>query len=78
MTALRSHLAHAMALSGHKISKREAKYGEGMPQRHCGICLYFEPDFEPGGTCRIVAGRIDADDWCKFWQLKTGSAAPAA
>lgn len=71
MTALRSHLAHAIALSGHKISKAAAGYKEGVG--HCRICLYYEPR-----RCRIVAGPIDPDDGCrKYFQQRTGSAAAA-
>ena len=71
--AIRSSVARALALSGHKVRKATAGYAEGMPERHCGICMYLEP----GGACRIVAGRIDADDWCRYFQLKTGDASGA-
>jgi hypothetical protein len=51
---------------GHKISKQKAGYKAGLPQAHCGICAHFEkPD-----ACKIVAGRIDPQKWCKYFERK--------
>jgi hypothetical protein len=33
---------------------------------HCGDCVYFRQ-----GTCTIVAGRIEAEDWCRKFKMKT-------
>jgi hypothetical protein len=72
MNDLASAVARAVADAGEKISKRTAKYGDGMPERHCGICQYFE-----GAHCRIVAGNINADDWCRYFDLEVGEASGA-
>ncbi len=73
MNDLASAVARAVADAGEKISKRTAKYGEGMPERHCGICQYFENAHH----CRIVDGPIAIDGWCKYFDLKVGEASGA-
>jgi hypothetical protein len=51
---------------GAKISKREANYQEHpkVTQR-CGGCSMFRE-----GLCTLVAGRISASGWCKYWEKK--------
>ena len=49
-----------------KVSKRAAKYGDGLPQAHCGICAHFEPP----RACEIVRGVIAPDMWCEYFERK--------
>jgi hypothetical protein len=50
-----------------KVSQAEAKYQDHPkgPQR-CEICLQFEPP----GTCKIVAGHIEPKGWCQFFAAR--------
>ena len=55
---------------GRKISKKMALYGEGMRHSHCGLCSYMEKP----SSCRIVEGRIEAEDICRYFDQKVGEA----
>lgn len=65
MTELREQIVSAAIEGGRKISKTEAKYGPGKPEHHCGICEYYSRY-----TCKIVAGRIEPEDGCRFFEPK--------
>jgi hypothetical protein len=73
MNDVRHAAARALAEYGHKLSKKSAGYAKGMPERHCGICQYFENAHH----CRIVDGPIAIDGWCKYFDLKVGEASGA-
>lgn len=66
---IRDDLEAAAAHSGHKISKQKADYKVGLPQAHCGICAHFHSP----SACEIVAGRIDPQKWCKYFERKKKS-----
>ena len=65
MADLRADIVKAAFEHGRKISKREAAYVEG--KGHCGLCVYFNYDLQ---ACRIVSGKIDADDGCRYFERK--------
>lgn len=68
MTDLRAEINAAMDQPGAKISKQKANYGGGMKKAHCAICKHFKaPD-----ACEVVAGRINPQAWCKFYEYKKG------
>lgn len=47
-----------------KISKSKAGYSGGMKRAHCALCKHFEaPD-----ACEYVAGTINPQAWCKFFE----------
>jgi hypothetical protein len=50
-----------------KLSK--ASVGFESPAKgkdHCGQCIHFLGDAEQ--ACKLVAGQIDAEDWCRMFQ----------
>ncbi len=70
MTSVRDAAARAIAAYGHKLSKKMALYGEGMRHSNCGLCSYMEKP----SSCRLVAGHIEADDLCRYFDEKVGEA----
>jgi len=57
-----------------KRTKEEVNYSLGMPQRHCGNCRHFIPEFRgkpyKEAACELVAGQIKPSMWCKLWERK--------
>jgi hypothetical protein len=49
-----------------KYTKREVRYGEGIPQRRCALCTMFR---EPR-SCTAVQGIILPDDVCNIFERK--------
>lgn len=53
-----------------KNSKEEVAY-QGTPEngQQCSACRYFVPaeNENEAGTCRIVSGSIEPDDWCNLY-----------
>jgi hypothetical protein len=46
-----------------RVPKRQADYGWGLPQAHCGICEHFtKPD-----KCSVVIGPVAPEMWCKYF-----------
>jgi len=50
-----------------KKSKGQVNYSKGMKKTHCGNCRYF---LAKQRICDLVAGRIEANMWCKLWKGK--------
>ncbi len=49
-----------------RVSKEQANYRGGTPQKHCGKCSMFRaPD-----SCTYVKGDIKPTDVCKFYDPK--------
>jgi len=53
-----------------KNSKEEVAY-QDTPEsgQQCSACQYFVPaeNENEAGTCRIVSGSIEPDDWCNLY-----------
>lgn len=47
-------------------SKESVDYSKGMKSAKCGICEHFRPP----SACTEVAGKIEADMWCKLFKRK--------
>ncbi len=61
--SIRKDLEAAMD-EGKKISKATAGYQGGMNKSHCAICRHFEPP----DACEYVAGTINPQAWCRFFE----------
>ena len=48
-----------------KLSKMEAGYKEGMADERCGLCMNYRAQ-----SCRVVAGQIGAEMWCRLYVAK--------
>lgn len=46
-----------------KRAKDAVDYGLGHEGSRCGICVHYIT----GGSCRLVAGKINPSYWCKFF-----------
>jgi hypothetical protein len=55
-----------LATSLGKTSKAEAEYVDYSRKQHCEDCNMFRP---PAG-CITVAGVIDPEGTCRFWEAK--------
>lgn len=57
-----------------KFSKESANYSPGMEDRRCRNCTYFISAFQgqpyKQGACKLVAGKIDPEYWCKHFRRK--------
>jgi hypothetical protein len=50
-----------------KVEKANAKYQDNPNgQQRCEICLQFEPP----GSCKLVAGKISPHGWCQFFAAR--------
>lgn len=64
--SIRGDLEDALNKPGAKISKQRAGYSGGKMNAHCGICAHFRaPE-----SCEIVAGRINPQAWCRYFEKK--------
>lgn len=55
------------AVAQQKVSKADATYQDHpQGQQRCGICLQFQPP----GSCQLVAGPISPNGWCQFFAAK--------
>ena len=48
-----------------KRAKSSVDYSKGG-EDHCGVCKFFVAPH----ACKKVAGKIDADMWCKLFRRK--------
>lgn len=53
---------------GKKLSKARAGYSGGMTKAHCALCRHFEPP----NACEYIAGHIDPQAWCRYFERKKG------
>jgi len=44
-----------------KVTKASVHYSQGMPSRHCGICLHFVKPH----SCTVVLGSVSPSMWCE-------------
>lgn len=62
-TATWSRLSVADAkLPQNQVSYQSTPKGE----KHCKACV----NYEGNGTCRVVAGDISPDGWCRLWNAR--------
>lgn len=68
-----------------KLSKESVNYSKGMPRSHCGPKRIGDPWFcehfigkEVGriGACKVVAGGISPEMWCKRYVKVKSDPAP--
>lgn len=62
-----------MADASAKIAKSAVEYSVGGD--HCGACRHWiesaEDEATETGRCKLVAGEIGEDMWCKLFQRET-------
>lgn len=59
-------LGPGVARAQQKMSKREAQYQDTPRDGHiCAECTQFLPPH----SCKVVAGDISRDGWCKFFDM---------
>jgi alpha-ribazole phosphatase len=51
--------------TGVKLSKEQVHYGRGMQTAYCGKCAHYL-----GHRCEIVAGLIEPDMWCAYFETE--------
>jgi hypothetical protein len=76
-------LLHGVAAAGASLASLASTAAQGFtksPQTsasyqdhpngsaHCGICQHFQPP----ASCKVVAGRISANGWCRIYAAKAG------
>jgi hypothetical protein len=68
VTANRARAAEAKTTAAGKTAKQAAGY-QNSPNggQSCSVCIAFVPP----NACRIVAGTISPQGWCKIWQRKS-------
>lgn len=47
-----------------KREKSSIGYSDGLPNAHCGLCVFFLPGH---GKCKLVKGDIRFDMWCRLF-----------
>lgn len=67
ISALRVSPAAAQGFT--KSPQQSASYQDHPNgDQHCGNCLQFQPP----SSCKVVAGRISANGWCRIYAAKRG------
>lgn len=60
--------AFPMQAEAAKATKSQASYQDSPKHgQHCALCRYFQKP----NSCQLVAGTINPNGWCKFFNAKS-------